>query len=290
MGSIDKFVARMEYWCEVADLGYDQWQRQDIYDGGECDCSSLVIFALKEAGFDTGSASYTGNMSSNLTSRGWSRVINNGFPRPGDILLNDANHVGVWTGYGVAQASGDENYNIHGGEAGDQTGYETFITSGYYNYPWDCYLRYTGDQYDEPVDERQPRYAVSTDPSGIDWCDDMYGLVDSGCSGDDFAGNGGAIYFLAVQGVTYQVKSVDAGWLDPVHSFNKGDLVNGCAGNEYEHITAIRIYDDDIMYRVWTNEDGWLDWMRGTYDTGGSGDDFAGNKDHPIRKIQIKRV
>lgn len=143
MGNITTFVNRMKYWCNSVSLGYDQTNRWDIRPGGECDCSSLVIFALREAGFDTGSASYTGNMSSNLTARGWVRVANNGNPQIGDILLNDVNHVAVYVGNGkLCQASISENGTITGA-GGDQTGNETNMRN-YYNYPWNCYLRYTG--------------------------------------------------------------------------------------------------------------------------------------------------
>ena len=39
MGSISKFCERMRYWCDEGDLGYDQSQRWNICEGGECDCS-----------------------------------------------------------------------------------------------------------------------------------------------------------------------------------------------------------------------------------------------------------
>lgn len=143
MPSLQLFINRMRFWCADADLGYDQSNRWDIRPGGECDCSSLVIFALQEAGFDVGNATYSGNLSENLVSRGWSRTFNDGFPQPGDILLNDVNHVAVWLGNCIAQASHDENGNIAGGEPGDQGG-ETVLVS-YYDYPWDCYLRYTAE-------------------------------------------------------------------------------------------------------------------------------------------------
>lgn len=141
MGNITTFINRMKYWCNQANLGYDQYNRWDIRPGGECDCSSLVIFALREAGFDTGSASYTGNLSENLTKRGWQRLPVDGHPQPGDILLNDAHHVAVYIGNGqLAQASISERGTITGA-AGDQTGRETNVRA-YYNYPWNCYLRY----------------------------------------------------------------------------------------------------------------------------------------------------
>ncbi len=144
VGSIKKLIARMIYWCVTVSLGYDQSNRQDFRDGGETDCSALVLYALREAGFDTGRATYTGNMRSELTVRGWKVVANNGKPQAGDILLNDRNHVAVYIGDGkLAQASIDENGRITGGKGGDQSGRETNI-SNYYNYPWNCYLRWTG--------------------------------------------------------------------------------------------------------------------------------------------------
>lgn len=141
---IQKFIDRMKYWCTEVSLGYDQSNRLDFRDGGETDCSALVLHALKEAGFDVGNATYTGNMRSNLTARGWKVVAVNGNPQPGDILLNDVHHVAVYIGGGkLAQASIDERGKATGGQGGDQTGRETNI-SPYYNYPWNCYLRWTG--------------------------------------------------------------------------------------------------------------------------------------------------
>ena len=90
-----------------------------------------------------GNATYSGNLSENLTSNGWTRTYNDGYPQPGDILLNDVNHVAVWLGNCIAQASHDENGNIAGGESGDQGGETVLIP--YYDYPWDCYLRYTAE-------------------------------------------------------------------------------------------------------------------------------------------------
>ncbi|MEY8515202.1 hypothetical protein [Lactococcus taiwanensis] len=53
-------------------------------------------------------------------------------------------HAAVYIGNGqLAQASIDERGKAAGGQGGDQTGHETNI-SNYYNYPWDCYLRYEG--------------------------------------------------------------------------------------------------------------------------------------------------
>lgn len=165
MPSLTTLMARMRYWCQTVSLGYDQYNRWDIRPGGECDCSSLVIYALREAGFDTGNATYTGNLSSNLTARGWKRLPNNGNPQAGDILLNDVHHVAIYLGDGLlAQASIDERGRASGGAAGDQTGYETNIRS-YYNYPWNCFLRYTG-QTDTTENEDTMSMACIIQPDG----------------------------------------------------------------------------------------------------------------------------
>lgn len=59
------------------------------------------------------------------------------------FLLNDVHHVAVYLGGGkLAQASISERGTAYG-RAGDQTARETNIR-GYYNYPWNCYLRYGG--------------------------------------------------------------------------------------------------------------------------------------------------
>lgn len=151
MPSISKAIAAIDKACRVWSVGYDQGNRWDIRNGGETDCSALVIWALKQGGFDTGSATYTGNLSYNLTRRGWLRLpANLGVLQPGDILLNDTHHVCmVISGHGhsaiIAQASIDERGKASGGRAGDQTGYETNERRVYsYRHGWDCILRYKG--------------------------------------------------------------------------------------------------------------------------------------------------
>ena len=42
----------------------------------------------------------------------------------------------------VVSASKNENNGYHGGKPGDQSGKEIKLQS-YYNFPWDCVLRYT---------------------------------------------------------------------------------------------------------------------------------------------------
>lgn len=153
MPNLSQAIAAMDKACRIWSLGYDQGNRWDIRNGGECDCSSLVIWALRQGGFATGGASYTGNLSANLTRHGWKRLPPDlDTLQAGDILLNDSHHVCmVVRGHGtsaiIAQASIDERGKASGGRAGDQTGGETNERRVYvYRHGWNCILRYTGAQ------------------------------------------------------------------------------------------------------------------------------------------------
>jgi len=147
------FIQQMRYWAKLKHpgVGYDQTDRWNLKNGGSVDCSSFVILCLRRAGFQTGHATYTGNMRSELTKLGWAVKDNNGRPQAGDILLNDADHTAVYLGSGrLAQARINRLGGITGGTPGDQTNSETNVQE-YYDYPWDCYLRYRGAHAGGPV-------------------------------------------------------------------------------------------------------------------------------------------
>ena len=75
----------------------------------------------------------------------------------GDVLLNHVHHTSLYIGGGqLVQASINEHGTTTGGQTGDQTGRE-ICTRGYYNYPWDCVLRYTEE---EQETERAAEYAA----------------------------------------------------------------------------------------------------------------------------------
>lgn len=125
--------------------GYDQAHRQ----GPDYDCSSFVISAFKQAGLPL-KATYTGNMRSDMLQRGFADVtqrVNRATGAGlvvGDVLLNERNHTALYIGNGrLVQASINERGTTTGGKTGDQTGREIAERS-YYNYPWDCALRYVG--------------------------------------------------------------------------------------------------------------------------------------------------
>ena len=147
MASIEYFCDRMVWYCEECNLGYGQDTRWNVYDGGDADCSSLIITALRDAGFDTGDASYTGNLLPALAVRGW--TLTHPPLQRGDILLAPGAHVAAYIGNGqIAEAAINENGDIISGQPGDQTGQETRVTN-YYDYPWDYILRYTGEIEDD---------------------------------------------------------------------------------------------------------------------------------------------
>lgn len=175
MASVNTLIARMRYWCEVANMGYSQSDRWNFNPkAGNCDCSSLVIHCLREAGFDTGTAVNTADLSVNLTSRGWKRLPVDGHPKAGDILLNDVNHVAVYLGGGqLAQASNSEHNSLYG-TAGDQTGRETNI-SPYYNFPWNCYLRYESED-DMPTAQEIAEAVWNFDQNGVKCRDRLQGI------------------------------------------------------------------------------------------------------------------
>jgi cell wall-associated NlpC family hydrolase len=149
--------------CTQWSLGYDQSNRLDFRNGGETDCSALVIITCQRAGLLPGNnirgsrgATYTGNMRVNFKDRGW-RVLPDkpvSQLQPGDVLLNDDNHTAMYVGNGqIAVARIDEHGNARGGDLGNQTGRETLV-GPYYDYPWSCVLRLHGTA--QPVTPAPP--------------------------------------------------------------------------------------------------------------------------------------
>lgn len=152
MTKVEKAIDYMKKIAADSKHGYSQisrWGNPDTW--SDYDCSSLVISAYQAAGIpvkDKG-ATYTGNMYKAFTACGFKDVtskINLATGKgliAGDILLNHQDHTAMMISTTqLAQASIDENGGIMGGKVGDQTGYE-INTRSYYNYPWNCVLRYS---------------------------------------------------------------------------------------------------------------------------------------------------
>jgi len=132
--------------------GYSQANRQ----GPDYDCSSLVVNALKKAGLNTGNASYTGNMKSELTKCGftwieWSQINNVSNLQRGDILLHRTSSGGHTEFY----LGNNQNVGAHSDrgypQTGDQTGTEISVCSYWYD-NWNGVLRYSAG----PIPEIKP--------------------------------------------------------------------------------------------------------------------------------------
>ena len=152
MTKAEKAIQQMETWAKYDSHGYDQDYRWG--EKGDYDCSSAVIQAWQNAGVPvkSGGATYTGDMKNVFLKNGFKDItasVNRGTGtglKRGDVLLNEAHHVAMYCGNGKeVEASINEKGTAHGGQPGDQTGKE-FLIRSYRNYPWNCILRYAGDQ------------------------------------------------------------------------------------------------------------------------------------------------
>ena len=120
--------------------GYSQANRW----GPDFDCSSFIISAYENAGLKVkeAGASYTGNMRDAFEKCGFGAYPRQPVSRlePGDVLLNEKHHAVMYIGNGkVVAARSSDGFP----QSGDQSSREICIQD-YYDYPWDCVLRYTG--------------------------------------------------------------------------------------------------------------------------------------------------
>lgn len=170
-GTINKAVDWALATADDPSHGYDQVNRW----GPNYDCSSFVIAAWEAAGVPVrqAGASYTGNMYEAFLRCGFADVTSKvklatgaGLEK-GDVLLNHRNHAELYIGGGrVVKASINENGGVTGGKSGDQNGREIYVGS-YYNYPWDCVLRYEGEGGqggDDPAPEPVQQTCIVTLP------------------------------------------------------------------------------------------------------------------------------
>lgn len=166
----EAFAQVMEHLCTHnggAGHGYSQYNRMGdgttetirlsdgtavTIAGGDRDCSSAVITALRAVGVNTFGATYTGNMKAELLKTGlfvW-QAMGKASAKRGDIYLNEVHHTAVCiSGYGsargdlLAQFSISEKGTVTGTK-GDQNGRESNIRA-YYSYPWNGKLVWKSD-------------------------------------------------------------------------------------------------------------------------------------------------
>lgn len=121
--------------------GYSQ-DANKRFAGTDFDCSSFVISAYRQAGVPL-TSTFTGDMKRDFLAHGFVEVPLKDKQR-GDVLLNEAHHTAIYIGDNkLVHASSSETGGKYGRE-GDQTGRELCVRS-YYDYPWNCVLRYVGD-------------------------------------------------------------------------------------------------------------------------------------------------
>lgn len=155
--------------------GYDQVDRWNH----NRDCSSLVIDSYRNAGLPLVST-YTGNMKPDFLANGFRDVTplvnlaNGAGLIRGDVLLNVTSHTAIYCGNRrIVHARGNELGGVTGGQSGDQTGNEISI-GGYFNFPWDCVLRYFGS--DTIEDEENPNDKIQNGIYTVKSGDTLWGL------------------------------------------------------------------------------------------------------------------
>lgn len=127
-----------------------------------------------------------------------------------------------------------------------------------------------------PKPTTAPTWRVSTDKNGKTWL------------AEKATGKAGkAIRWIAIKGAgKYRVFTRSNGWLPWVSKYDINDLENGCAGDG-SVIEGVQIKSDNYRYAVKVLNGDWYADMVGTYDTGGSGDNFAGDLANAIDGFRI---
>lgn len=144
--------------------GYSQSRR---WGNPDYDCSSFVISALRAAGINTGDASTTGNLKSNLTahgflwiSRGSHALSDVSWLQRGDILLSGG-HTEIYLG-NRQNVGAHQSYGYT--QAGDQNGKEISVGNYWYDSRygnWQGVLRYNGTIIDTCTEDYAGNYEVT---------------------------------------------------------------------------------------------------------------------------------
>ena len=284
VSKIEKMASAAEAYAGNDTHGYSQVRRWPSQ-GTDFDCSSLMYQCAHEAGYkvQTGSG-YTGTMLADFKAAGFtalpfSSVGLSGLKR-GDILLNVRDHTemalggGKFAGAHIAETGGVD------GKPGDQTGNEISVCNAYvYSSGWDYVLRPPAEEGTAAKAVKAPAFRVSTDKAGKAW-------LDKGAVGKRNA----AIRWVAVKNAgRYRACTRENGWLPWVSKFDVRDLEDGCAGDGSE-IIGVQVESGDYRYAVRVKGGAWYSDMVGLTDTGGTGDNFAGDLANAIDGFRISKA
>ena len=262
MGNCELLAQLMEYWCNEGDLGYDQYERWNIWEGGETDCSALALFCVWEAGYLPEKPTWGNSetIASQLIPYGFYKVpFSFEEVRRGDILVNQVHHVAIALGDGLlGQAGHDENWRYHGGRSGDQTGDETVVKE-IYDYPWDFILR-PPDSGIEPQPERRKDLQSVVNNGG-----EVYRVYNPNngdhhyCSYDEYESLGstgwdqeGVAWRAPRGGIVpiYRMYNPNAGNHMLTSSYDEADMLWE-AGWEYEGVPFFGNEDGTPIYRLY---------------------------------------
>ncbi len=142
-------------WEERHGASYEKWKvdgKDYSISVGDYDCSSSTIDAWRTALQHT---KYRGALDAAITTRNMRSVFTSSglftwkpmsfLAEPGDLYLNEANHVAMCQTQVpdvLSEFSWGDN-GAYGNKRGDQSGQEASV-HGYYDYPWDGILHYNG--------------------------------------------------------------------------------------------------------------------------------------------------
>lgn len=177
-------------WDERHGASYEKWKidgKDYSISVGDYDCSSSTIDAWRNALQHTkyrgalDAATYTGNMRSVFVNSGlfeWKPM--SFLAEPGDLYLNEANHVAMCQTQVpdiLSEFSWGDN-GAHGNKRGDQSGQEASVHA-YYDYPWAGILHYNGKAdgtSSASTKKTTPKQAAKKTLNGIDIASHQAGI------------------------------------------------------------------------------------------------------------------
>jgi hypothetical protein len=293
----EKVADTHRFMCDHPGFGYSWAERYGgpeivehngiLLNVGDYDCASSSITVWQKALIGTrweGSldgAITTHNMRYVFTNSGLFEWVPVHYTQPGDLLLNEVNHVAICQpdGY-LSEFSSNEFGGCYGGQRGDQTGWESHICR-FYDYPWDGALHYNGLADIKPeqilgyaVNDRGLRYRAHVQDLG--WCVWAHDGQTAGTT--SFGLRLEAFEIEPPVGVKISVKAhiQNIGWVDYGIAEHGKPIVVGTTGEALRmEMLLIDVVENNtdgrFEYRVHQQDYGWLNWTMPGFATGSNG-------------------